>query len=71
MLTMPPAKMARLKQAKEEAEKEVAEYRSHMEAAFQNKVAAVSTVTLSKIFTGSNSRGPVGVGENASLFLPG
>ncbi|KAK4799481.1 hypothetical protein SAY86_024846 [Trapa natans] len=34
--------MARLKQAKEEAEKEVAEYRSHMEAAFQNKVAASS-----------------------------
>ncbi|OWM69724.1 V-type proton ATPase subunit G-like [Punica granatum] len=36
------AKMARLKQAKEEAEREVAEYRSHMEAQFQNKVAASS-----------------------------
>lgn len=43
------AKLARLKQAKEEAEKEVAEYRSHMEAAFQSKLAEVSTIsTLGK-----------------------
>lgn len=34
--------MTRLKQAKEEAEKEIAEYRSQMELAFQKKVAAVS-----------------------------
>ncbi|XP_030451510.1 V-type proton ATPase subunit G1-like [Syzygium oleosum] len=36
------AKMTRLKQAKEEAEKEIAEYRSQMELAFQKKVAASS-----------------------------
>lgn len=34
--------MARLKQAKEEAEKEIAEYRAHVEREFQKKVAAVS-----------------------------
>ncbi|KAF2295806.1 hypothetical protein GH714_034062 [Hevea brasiliensis] len=33
------AKMARLKQAKEEAEKDIAEFRAHMEAEFQRKVA--------------------------------
>ncbi|XP_020251194.1 V-type proton ATPase subunit G 1-like, partial [Asparagus officinalis] len=37
-----PARMARLKQAKEEAEKEVAEFRAHMEAEFQKKLAASS-----------------------------
>lgn len=36
-----PAKMARLKQAKEEAEKEVAEFRAQMEREFQRKVAEV------------------------------
>ncbi|WOL19110.1 hypothetical protein Cni_G27907 [Canna indica] len=36
------AKMARLKQAKEEAEKEVAAYRAHMEAEFQRKLAQSS-----------------------------
>ncbi|KAK9168848.1 hypothetical protein Syun_000988 [Stephania yunnanensis] len=36
------AKTARLKQAKEEAEKEIAEYRSQVEAEFQRKVAASS-----------------------------
>ncbi|GFZ14776.1 V-type proton ATPase subunit G 1 like [Actinidia chinensis var. chinensis] len=36
------AKMARLKQAKEEAEKEIAEFRSQMEAEFQRKVAESS-----------------------------
>ena len=35
------AKMARLKQAKEEAEKEIAEFRAQMEAEFQRKVAEV------------------------------
>ncbi|KAJ8760233.1 hypothetical protein K2173_011645 [Erythroxylum novogranatense] len=33
------AKLARLKQAKEEAEKEAAEFRAHMEAEFQKKLA--------------------------------
>ncbi|KAG2568498.1 V-type proton ATPase subunit G-like [Panicum virgatum] len=33
------AKSARLRQAKEEAEREIAEYRSQMEAEFQRKVA--------------------------------
>ncbi|XP_072973271.1 V-type proton ATPase subunit G-like [Typha angustifolia] len=36
------AKMARLKKAKEEADKEIAEYRAHMEAKFQRKVAESS-----------------------------
>ncbi|XP_062117230.1 V-type proton ATPase subunit G-like [Humulus lupulus] len=36
------AKMARLKQAKEEAEREVAEYRAQVELDFQKKVAASS-----------------------------
>ncbi|XP_010921881.1 V-type proton ATPase subunit G [Elaeis guineensis] len=36
------AKMARLKQAKEEAEKEIAQYRAQMEAEFQRKVAESS-----------------------------
>lgn len=36
------AKMTRLKQAKEEAEQEIAEYRSQMDSAFQKKVAVSS-----------------------------
>ncbi|XP_068665735.1 V-type proton ATPase subunit G 1-like [Aristolochia californica] len=36
------AKLARLKQAKEEAEKEAALFRAHMEAEFQKKVAESS-----------------------------
>ncbi|XP_023911176.1 V-type proton ATPase subunit G1 isoform X1 [Quercus suber] len=36
------AKMARLKQAKEEAEKEIAEYRAQMEREFQRKLAESS-----------------------------
>ncbi|CAL9087673.1 unnamed protein product [Musa textilis] len=36
------AKMARLKQAKEEADKEIAAYRAQMEAEFQRKVAQAS-----------------------------
>lgn len=35
------AKQARLKQAKEEAEKEIAQFRAQMEADFQKKVAEV------------------------------
>lgn len=35
------AKQARLKQAKEEAEKEIAEFRAQMEAEYQRKVAEV------------------------------
>ena len=35
-------KMARLKQAKEEAEKEIAEYRAQLEHEFQKKVSDVS-----------------------------
>jgi len=38
--------MARLKQAKEEAEKEIAEFRAHMEAEFQKKLAAVNSISL-------------------------
>lgn len=34
--------MAKLKQAKEEAEKESAEFRAHMEVDFQRKLAEVS-----------------------------
>ncbi|KAJ6825115.1 V-type proton ATPase subunit G 1-like [Iris pallida] len=36
------AKMARLKQAKEEADKEIAEFRAHMESEFQKKLAETS-----------------------------
>uniref|UniRef100_A0A6P4BL69 V-type proton ATPase subunit G n=1 Tax=Ziziphus jujuba TaxID=326968 RepID=A0A6P4BL69_ZIZJJ len=36
------AKTARLKQAKEEAEKEIAEYRAHVELEFKKKLAASS-----------------------------
>ncbi|KAJ0764166.1 putative vacuolar (H+)-ATPase G subunit [Helianthus annuus] len=36
------AKLARLKQAKEEAEKEVAEFRAQMEADYQRKLTEVS-----------------------------
>lgn len=35
--------MARLKQAKEEAEKDVALYRSHMETEYQKKISEVHT----------------------------
>lgn len=35
------AKIARLKQAKEEAEKDIAAFRAHMEAEFQRKLAEV------------------------------
>lgn len=35
------AKTARLKQAKDEAEKEIAEYRAQVEHEFQKKLAAV------------------------------
>lgn len=38
-----PAKLARLKQAKEEAEKEVAEFRAQMEADYQRKLTEVSS----------------------------
>ncbi|XVF63316.1 hypothetical protein PTKIN_Ptkin09bG0078100 [Pterospermum kingtungense] len=35
-------KLARLKQAKDEAEKDVALYRSHMETEYQNKISKTS-----------------------------
>jgi F0F1-type ATP synthase membrane subunit b/b' len=35
--------MARLRQAKEEADKEIAEFRAHMEAEFQRKLTEVRT----------------------------
>eukprot|EP00262_Sarcandra_glabra_P018289 TRINITY_DN64_c0_g1_i3.p1 TRINITY_DN64_c0_g1~~TRINITY_DN64_c0_g1_i3.p1 ORF type:complete len:111 (-),score=28.22 TRINITY_DN64_c0_g1_i3:323-655(-) len=43
------AKLARLKQAKEEAEKEIAQYRAQMEAEFQKKVAQSSGDTGSTL----------------------
>lgn len=39
-------KSARLKQAKEEAEKEIAEYRAKLESEFQKKVSDVSLYSL-------------------------
>ncbi|KAF3773739.1 V-type proton ATPase subunit G [Nymphaea thermarum] len=36
------AKMTRLKQAKEEADREIAQYRTHMEAEFQKKIVESS-----------------------------
>ena len=41
-LSVSPAKLARLKQAKEEAEKEIAEFRAQIELEFQRKVLEVS-----------------------------
>jgi hypothetical protein len=41
-LSVSPAKLARLKQAKEEAEKEIAEFRAQIELEFQRKVSEVS-----------------------------
>ncbi|XP_010524314.1 PREDICTED: V-type proton ATPase subunit G1-like isoform X2 [Tarenaya hassleriana] len=41
-LIMTTPKMARLKQAKEEAEKEIAEYRAQMEQEFQRKLTESS-----------------------------
>lgn len=46
--------MARLRQAKEEAEKDIAEFRAHMEAEFQRKLAEVRLV----------NEVPVGFSEN-------
>lgn len=45
------AKTARLKQAKEEAEKEIAEYRAHVELEFKKKLAAVC-IYFHRVFTG-------------------
>lgn len=39
-------KMARLKQAKDEAEREVAHYRAHLEAEYQKKVSEVRMSNL-------------------------
>lgn len=41
--------MARLKQAKEEAEREIAEYRAQMEREFQRKVTEVMYMSLKPI----------------------
>ncbi|KAJ0453320.1 putative vacuolar (H+)-ATPase G subunit [Helianthus annuus] len=43
------AKLARLKQAKEEAEKEVAEFRAQMEAEYQRKLTEVSQNTKTNL----------------------
>lgn len=40
------AKQARLKQAKEEAEKEIAEFRAYMEAEFQRKLEQVTRTQI-------------------------
>lgn len=40
------AKLARLKQAKEEADKEIAQYRAQVEAQFQKKVAEVVSLLV-------------------------
>lgn len=42
--------MARLKQAKEEAEKEIAEFRAQMEAEFQRKLASVNSIPFASPF---------------------
>lgn len=41
--------MARLRQAKEEAEREIAEHRAQVECEFQRKLAEVSHVLLNPI----------------------
>jgi hypothetical protein len=43
------AKSARLRQAKEEAEREIAEYRAQMEADFQKKLAEVCTSAIQPV----------------------
>lgn len=43
-------KLARLKQAKDEAEKDVALYRSHMETEYQNKISEVILMDSSPQF---------------------
>ena len=43
VFTFVSAKLARLKQAKEEAEREVAEFRAQMEAEFQRKLTEVKS----------------------------
>lgn len=48
------AKLARLKQAKEEAEKEIAEYRAQVELEFQKKLAAVC-MYFRRVFTGMST----------------
>ncbi|CAN6461666.1 unnamed protein product [Victoria cruziana] len=40
------AKTTRLKQAKEEADKEIAQYRAYMEAEFQKKIAEVNMFSI-------------------------
>jgi len=52
------AKSARLKQAKEEAEREIAEYRAQMEAEFQRKVAEVRTPPHPVPFSPHRTAGP-------------
>ena len=44
------AKIARLKQAKDEAEKEAAEFRAQMEAQFQKKLTDVRILILTEVF---------------------
>lgn len=56
------AKQARLKQAKEEAEKEIAEFRTQIEAEFQRQVLGVKILRSSykglyvRLFTRSNTK---------------
>ena len=47
----PTAKSARLRQAKEEAEREITEYRKQMEDEFQRKVAEVRTPVHPVLFS--------------------
>ncbi|MQM15775.1 hypothetical protein Taro_048724 [Colocasia esculenta] len=49
LLVVGKAKLARLKQAKEEADKEIAEFRAHMEAEFQKKLAETSGYSGSNV----------------------
>lgn len=50
-VSLPLEKLARLKQAKEEADKEIAEYRAKLELEFQKKVSDVSLFYLIMITT--------------------
>lgn len=42
--------MARLRQAKEEADREVQQYRTNMEADYQNKLSEVPTINIIRTF---------------------
>jgi F0F1-type ATP synthase membrane subunit b/b' len=62
--------MARLRQAKEEADKEISEFRAHMEAEFQRKLTEVRTQMKDSLLNHSyeNMLNPLAI-SNISCLL--